>query len=105
MLPGLIHWVSLLSGDPVDSCCFWTPPELWDGTWRSRLVITPVRGLMVAWIPMLWQMFRLRALECIFLPLSWLCRVQFREEVEEFGDARLDRCRAFMPVPGPVQTV
>ena len=24
---------------------------------------------------------------------------------EEYGDARLDRCRAFMPVPGPLQTV
>ena len=27
------------------------------------------------------------------------------EEVEEYGDVRLDRCRAFMPVPGPLQTV
>ena len=26
-------------------------------------------------------------------------------EVEEHGDARLDRCRAFMLVPGPLQTV
>ena len=25
--------------------------------------------------------------------------------VEEYGDARLDRRRAFMPVPGPLQTV
>ena len=24
---------------------------------------------------------------------------------EEYGDAKLDRCRAFMPVPGPLQTV
>ena len=24
---------------------------------------------------------------------------------EEYGDARLERCRAFMPVPGPLQTV
>ena len=24
---------------------------------------------------------------------------------EEFGDARLERCRAFMPVPGPLPTV
>ena len=26
------------------------------------------------------------------------------EEVEEYGDVRLDRCRAFMRVPGPLQT-
>ena len=24
---------------------------------------------------------------------------------EEYGDASLERCRAFMPVPGPLQTV
>ena len=24
---------------------------------------------------------------------------------EEYGDARLERCRAFMPFPGPLQTV
>ena len=24
---------------------------------------------------------------------------------EEYGDARLERCRAFMPVPGPLQTL
>ena len=27
------------------------------------------------------------------------------EKGEEFGDARLDRCRSFMPVPGSLQTV
>ena len=26
-------------------------------------------------------------------------------KVEEHGDARLDRCRVFVPVPGPLQTV
>ena len=26
-------------------------------------------------------------------------------EVEDYGDAGLDRCGAFMPVPGPLQTV
>ena len=26
-------------------------------------------------------------------------------EAEEYGDARLDWCRTFMPVPGPLQTV
>ena len=25
--------------------------------------------------------------------------------IEEYGDARLERCRAFMPVPGVLQTV
>ena len=27
------------------------------------------------------------------------------EETEEYGDARLERCPAFMPVPGPLQKV
>ena len=27
------------------------------------------------------------------------------ETAEEYGDARLERCRAFMPVPGVMQTV
>ena len=27
------------------------------------------------------------------------------EVAEEYGDARLERCRAFMQVPGPLQTV
>ena len=26
-------------------------------------------------------------------------------EAEEYGDVRLEGCRAFMPVPGPLQTV
>ena len=29
----------------------------------------------------------------------------FWRVAEEYGDARLERCRAFMPFPGPLQTV
>ena len=32
-------------------------------------------------------------------------KVLFWSVAEEYGDARLERCRAFMPVPGPLQTV
>ena len=42
----------------------------------------------------------------VYLPAS---EIAFEGAVwgvaEEYGDARLDRCRAFMFVPGPIQTV
>ena len=44
-------------------------------------------------------------LVCIFLPLKMLFGVSSGVNAEEYGDARLDRCRASMPVPGPLQTV
>ena len=58
MLPGLIHWVSLLSGDPVDGSCFWTPSELWD----AEDLAIEIGDHSCAWTdgsldPMLWQMF------------------------------------------------
>ena len=41
---------------------------------------------------------RLPASEIAFDPLIW-------GTAEEYGDARLERCRAFLPVPGVMQTV
>ena len=38
---------------------------------------------------------------CTFLLLNLLLRCV----AEEYRDARLERCRAFMSVPGPLQTV
>ena len=37
--------------------------------------------------------------------LSLLLRTWFGVRFEEYGDARLERCRAFLPVPGVMQTV
>ena len=42
----------------------------------------------------------------IYLPASELAfEGSVWETVEEYGDARLERCRAFLPVPGVMQTV
>ena len=41
----------------------------------------------------------------ICLLLSLLLRVRFGGVAEEYGDARLERCRASLPVPGVMQTV
>ena len=40
---------------------------------------------------------------CLHLKLH--LKVQFWRVAEEYGDARLERCRAVMPVPGVLQTV
>ena len=47
----------------------------------------------------------MRVLVFICLLLSLFLRVRFGGTAEEYGDARLERCRAFMPVPGVMQTV
>ena len=38
----------------------------------------------------------------VYLPAA---EVAFESVAEEYGDALLERCRAFMPVPGVLQTV
>ena len=48
---------------------------------------------------------KLLVLVCTCLLLSLLLTVRFGETAEEYGDARLERCRAFLPVPGVMQTV
>ena len=43
---------------------------------------------------------------CVYLPASELAFENLVwGTVEEYGDARLERCRAFLPVPGVMQTV
>ena len=41
----------------------------------------------------------------ICLPLNLRLHGLIWETAEEYGDARLERCRAFLPVPGIMQTV
>ena len=41
----------------------------------------------------------------IYLLLKLLLKVSVWGTAEEYGDARLERCRASMPVPGVMQTV
>ena len=91
---------------PVDFAS-WSPPECWDADdialempehpniWTDgrREDFTPVGGFEVAGAG-------------VYLPSS---EVAFDYSVwrtaKEYGDARVERCRAFLPVPGVMQTV
>ena len=103
------HLERCLGAYPVDFVDCWTPPDYWDAddialemtdhpnVWTdgSREDFSSVGGFEVAGAG-------------IYLPASEL--VFFFEgsvwgTVEEYGDARLERCRAFLPVPGVMQTV
>ena len=101
------HLEQCLGAHPVDFASCWTPPEYWDADdvalemyeypniWNdgSREDFSSLGGLEVAGAG-------------VYLPASELA---FDGSVwgtaEEYGDARLERCRAFMPVPGVMQTV
>ena len=96
-----------LGAYPVDLAGSWTPPEYWDAddialemsdhlnVWTdgSREDFSAAAGFEVAGAG-------------VSLPASVLA---FDHSVwgtaEEYGDARLERCRAFIPVPGVMQTV
>ena len=65
--------------------------------WRCRSIL--IYGLMVA------GGFEVAG-ACVYLPASELAfDGSVWGKAEEYGDARLERCRAFMPVPGVMQTV
>ena len=92
---------------PVDGSDFWTPPDDWDAddlalemsdtpdiwTDGSREDFSSIGGFKVAgagvYVP---------ASEMAFDGSVW-------GVAEVHGDARLERCRAFMPLPGILQTV
>ena len=96
-----------LGAYPVDFAGFWTPPEYWDvdyvasemseypNVWTdgSREDFSSIGGFEVAGAGVY-----LPASENAFDNYVW-------STVEEYGDARLERCRAFLPVPGVLQTV
>ena len=92
---------------PVDFSSCWAPPEYWDAddialemsdfpsiwTDGSREDFSSVGGFQVAGAGVYWP-----AAEVAFESAVW-------GVAEGYGDARLERCRAFTPVPGPLQTV
>ena len=96
-----------LGAYPVDFAVCWTPPEYWDAAnialemheypnvWTdgSREDLSSVGGFEVAGAGVY-----LRASDVAFDHSVW-------GTAEEYGDARLERCRALMPVPGVMQTV
>ena len=61
--------------------------------------------LMVAGATLPRAVLRLLVLVHICLPLSWALQGATWGTAEECGDAGLDRCRAFMPVPRPLRSV
>ncbi len=101
------HLERCLGSYPVDFSAAWTPPDYWDAddialempdhpniwTDGSREDYSSVGGFEVAgagtYLP---------ASEVAFDHSVW-------GTVEEYGDARLERCRAFLPVPGVLQSV
>ena len=101
------HLERCLGACPVDFDGSWTPPEYWDAddialemsehpniwTDGSREHFSSVGGFEVAGAGVY-----LPASERAFESSAWAT-------AEEYGDARLERCRVFMPVPGVVQTV
>ena len=101
------HLERCLGAYPVDFAGSWTPPEYWDAAdvalempehpnvWTdgSREDFSFIGGFEVAGAGVY-----LPASELAFEGLIW-------RTAEECGDARLKRCRAFLPVPGVVQTV
>ena len=101
------HLERCLGAYPADFSSSWTPPDSWDAddialemsqhpniwTDGSREDFSSVGGFEVAGAG-------------VYLPASEDavdCSVW--RAAEEYGDARLERCRAFLPVPGVMQTV
>ena len=101
------HLERCLGAYPVDFASCWSPPEYWDAddialemsehpniwTDGSREDFSSVGGFEIAGAG-------------VYLPASELAfEGSVWRTAEEYGDARLERCRAFMPVPGVMQTV
>ena len=101
------HLERCLGAYPVNFDGCWTPPEYWDAddialemsehpniwTDGSKEDYSSIGGFGIAGAGVY-----LPASEVAFEGLVW-------GTVEEYGDARLERCRAFLLVPGVIQTV
>ena len=101
------HLERCIGAYPVDFSAAWTPPDYWDAddialeipdhpniwTDGSREDFSSIGGFEIAGAGVY-----LPASEIAFDGLVW-------GTAEEYGDARLDRCRAFLPVRWVMQTV
>ena len=95
------HLERCLGAYPVDFDGCWTPPEYWDAgdialemsenhyfwTDGSRVEYSSIGGFEVAGAG-------------VYLPASVAFEGSVWGTAEDYGDARLERCCAFMPVPG-----
>ena len=61
--------------------------------------------MVVGRICPLWVVLKWLVLAFTYLHLKLLLILLFWRTAEEYGDARLERCRAFLPVPGVMHTV
>ena len=101
------HLERCIGAYPVDFSAVWTPPDYWDAddialevpehpniwTDGSREDFSSIGGCEVAGAG-------------VYLPTSELALDNAAwGTVEEYGNARLERCRAFLPIPGVLQTV
>ena len=101
------HLERCLGTYPVDFDAAWSPPDYWDAddialempdhpniwTDGGREDFSSIGGFEVAGAG-------------VYLPASELAFDNFVwGTVEEYGNAQLERCRAFLPVPGVLQTV
>ena len=101
------HLERCLGAYPVDFAG-WTPPEYWD----ADDIALEMWDLLDIWTDGCREDFSsARGFEVagagVYVPAPELAFESsfFWWVAEEYGDARLERCRAFLPVPGVMQTV
>ena len=96
-----------LGAYPVDWAGSWTPPEYWDA---DDIALEMTEHTNIWTDGSREDFFLLGALKLLVvvstcLLLNLLLTDWTWGTAEEYGDARLERCRAFLPVPGVMQTV
>ena len=90
----------------------WPRCLLWRG-WLPGLngvSVLILLTLIIAWLLLSIGILMMLPWRCLVLVLVFICLLlsfllMVWGTAEEYGDARLERCRAFMPVPGILQTV
>ena len=90
-------WATALGDCPVDVARLWSLPEGWD----AEDLAVEIDDHPCVWTD---GMLRWWVLVCICLRRIWLCTVPlgvWRRSME----MRFGRCRVFMPVAGPLQSV
>ena len=95
-----------LGAYPVDIVDFWTPSDFWD----SEDLAIEIGERPCVWTDGCLEScptarFSVAGAGVYLTTLELAMQGAILGEAEEYGDAGLERCRAFMPVPGPLQTV
>ena len=85
---------------PADASGFWTPPDFLD----ADDLALGVEDHPSVWTEGSWEEYPIGGFELVGAG-GHAGREAPWSTTEEHGGARLERCRIFMPVPGPLQTV